>query len=57
MPRSHHFEDKQSVCWIFNPVILGLSPALATKLFLGCPEFKTSARLLNSWLLPAIWSF
>jgi len=51
VPRSHHFEDEWSVRQIFNPVILGLSPILATKFFLGCPECKTLAKLLNSQLV------
>ena len=47
--------DESSVCRIFNLVFLGLRPALAYKSVLGCPRFKTMAKLLNSRLVASCY--
>ena len=41
-----------SACQTYNSAVPGLSPALALAGFvLGCPEFKSSATLVNSQLV------
>ena len=47
--------DKFSVRQIFNLAVPGLCPALASKPVLGVPQFKTTAKLLNSQLVASCY--
>ena len=47
--------DQSSVRRIFNPAVPSLCPALASKSVLGCPQFKTTAKLLNSQLVASCY--